>query len=397
MNSAKNYIQKHSSVLFTSLFSITLIGLLFSRALLSISNGLWLLLAILLFNKQQLRENKQLAYWSIAPLLIFIGGAWQAIASKDTYDYLLSLITYPIAAFSIISLKINIVEQLKKIWVFIAIASFIIPLVSFFSNINKSVYQYSMGQVVYTPMDTDHVRYSIFLVLGLMLLFATTNWLNKYKNILIILLSFFILFLAVRTGWLGLLIIAIFLITQQLIKNLKKAFLLIAGFVVLALIAYIVFPQIKQKVNYTFYDWQINPQRVYNANYSDAARFSINQISYNIIKENKLIQVGWANIPSTLETAFQKKYPTKKLIFHWPFNQYLFWYLGSGLLGFILFSLWILYPIVVGFYNKNYILIACQLFIITTCFFESTLSLQFGIFLHAWSVAILFKKEIFAH
>jgi len=392
MNTAKNYIQKHSSVVFTSLFTITLIGLLFSRALLSISHGLWLLLAILLFNKQQLRANKQLITWSIAPLFIFILGAWQAIASKDTYDYLLSLVTYPIAACSICSLNNSILEQLKKSWAFIAAASFIIPLVSFFSNIKESIQHYSMGQVLYTPMDTDHVRYSIFLVIGLLLLFSITNLKSRYRNILVGLMSFFILFLAVRTGWLGLFIIAAMLTTHQFIKNFKRGLLFIAGFILFASIAYISFPQIKQKINYTVYDWQINQQRVYNANYSDAARFSINQLSYDTIKANKFIQVGWASIPSTLETAFKEKYPDKKLIFHWPFNQYLFWYLGSGLLGFLLFSLWMLYPIMDGFKNKNYLLLACQLFIIATCFFECTLSLQFGIFLHAWSVALLYKK-----
>lgn len=391
MQTIKAYINKNSTSVFTFLFCLTLLGLLFSRALLSLIHIVWLLLVIIFINKQFITENKKMFLWCCLPFVFFLLGAWQAITKKDTYDYLLSLTTYPIAFLSVIILNSNAQFQLKKVWIIVAIASFIIPLFYFLKNVNKAIQAYSLGQVIYTPMDTDHVRYSIFLVAALALIQVTFS--KKAKYIFSALLFIFLLFLAVRTGWLGLLIVGFAILTQLFFTSIKKGFGVLILFIIAITTAYFVFPQIKKKINYVVYDWQINNETNANFNYSDGARFITNATAIFLIKNDRNINVGWANMGNALEAAFNHQHPNQTLAFHWPFNQFLFWYLGSGWWGCLLFSIWMMMPIIIGVKSKNYFLAAWQIFIIATCLTESTLSFQFGIFIHAWCTALLWKKQ----
>lgn len=391
MQTIKAYINKNNTVFFASIFCFTLLGLLFSRALLSLIHIVWLLLILLFANKKIIKQNKTAIVWSCLPFVFFWLGAWQTITEKDTYDYLLSLKTYPISFFSVLILNCKTQFQVKKIWIIVATTSFLIPLFYFLKDVNSAINAYSLGQVVYTPMDTDHVRYSIFLIAALILTQVTFSKTSKY--IFSGFLFLFLLFLAVRTGWLGLLVVGFAIITQQFFTSLKKGIKLLILLGVAVTTAYFAFPQIKQKINYVVYDWQINNQTTANFNYSDGARFITNATAVSLIKNNYNVNVGWANIGNALETEFSHQHPNKTLVFHWPFNQFLFWYLGSGWWGCFLFLLWMIFPIVFAIKKRNIYLAIWQIFIAATCFTESTISLQFGIFLHTWGIALLWNMQ----
>jgi len=47
-----------------------------------------------------------------------------------------------------------------------------------------------------------------------------------------------------------------------------------------------------------------------------------------------------------------KIFSCKNTEFGWPFNQWLYWWMGSGWWGMLLFSGWLLYPIILGFQQK---------------------------------------------
>ena len=336
MKSAQSFIQKKSGIFYSSLLFIMLIGLLYSRAVLSLSQIVWLVTAIFSFNKENSKENKPIVIWSSVIIILFFLGAWQQFLITETYDYLLGIIVYPIAILSITTLNESVKNKLKLVWVTVATLSCLIPIYYFLFHQQQTLLVYGLGQVVFTPMDTDHVRYSIFLASALTLLFTITTLNFRVKMAIGTFLFLMLIVLAVRTGWAALAIISMSMLFIWYIKTPIKLFVLVLAFITLSVAAFFIFPQVKQKIDYTVYDWQLNKGTNYNAEYSDAARFSINQIAFQIIQQNKNINVGWAKIPLALESEFQIKYPSKKLIFHWPFNQFLFWYLGSGWWGCLL-------------------------------------------------------------
>jgi hypothetical protein len=57
------------------------------------------------------------------------------------------------------------------------------------------------------------------------------------------------------------------------------------------------------------------------------------------------------------------------------------------------FVVWLLFPVAIGIKQRNTMLVAWQLVVIASCFVESTLNFQYGIFLHAWVTAFLWKKD----
>src|SRR5688572_16151822 len=87
------------------LFVLMLAGLLFSRALLSITTALWLIVIITSFSKEKLRLYKPILLWSLLPLGLFLLGFCQQPNAKENLDYLLTLLIYPVAAFSFASFE----------------------------------------------------------------------------------------------------------------------------------------------------------------------------------------------------------------------------------------------------------------------------------------------------
>lgn len=377
------------SIMFTMLMA-----LLCSRAILSLTHLVWLLFILIKIKKNKFTKTNSLFIWSVIPLFLFWIGAWQTLLQPKTYDYLIGLCTYVIAAASLITINtLNIKNVLLKLWVAIALISVLYPMFYYFINIQPTIEAFGKGQSMQTPMDTDHLRYSLFVCSSLPIIWQIDGWSKKFKIVLSIVTSIIVLFLSVRTGWVALCIIITFMVATTTYKNVKHLLLQLAVIVAVVAFAYKMFPTIQRKIDYSLYDWKNISAQTYASNYSDANRYAINKTALQIIKENTTIHVGWINIPSKLHAAFIQQYPNAALTYDWPFNQYLFWYLGAGWWGCFAFIAWLLYGVVMGVQQKNRWFIAWQVVMIASCFVECTLNFQYGIFLHAWVSALLWKNK----
>ncbi|MBY0348386.1 MAG: hypothetical protein K2W79_09010 [Hydrotalea flava] len=162
----RNFLWQQPTIhcLLTGLFVLMLLGLLFSRAVLSISMAVWLI-TIIAFRLQHPfpKEKHPLLYWSLIPLVLFVVGAWQLPFQKDTYDFLLNLCTYPIAFFAVHLLYASIDgNKIIRIWIVVAFLSSIYPLSWYATHFQEAVIKYGSGQSMPVWMDHDHIRYSIF-------------------------------------------------------------------------------------------------------------------------------------------------------------------------------------------------------------------------------------------
>lgn len=248
-------------------------------------------------------------------------------------------------------------------------------------------------------MDADHVRFSIFLCSSFLLLLLFPVYKKTTTQILAAILLVLILFLSVRTGWI-MVISMLFIYTLLAIRKNKKmaAKKLTLGLAVLVgviALSYFIFPTVHQKIAYSIWDWQQFQAGKYDSNYSDATRRAVNYSAWNSIENNFGSNTGWAAIPAALQKSFASNFPGQKTAYGWPFNQWLYWWMGAGWWGMLTFTGWLFYPLYQGMRKENIGLVCWTIAMALSCIVESTLNFQFGVFLHVWPIAIFWKTGYF--
>ncbi len=343
----------------TALMILLMAGLLWSRALLSIATGLWVV--FFLFNQNdwnKLLVKNKLLLWCIAPLFLFFTGSWQDIGNKNNYQLLLTFCAYPIAGLASLYIdKELLTRKIIRIWIGTALIALIYPIGWFLFYSKESIEGYGMGKSLPVFMDNDHVRFGIFTCSALMLS-LTNNIKTKTTQIVIFILVSCVLFFAVRTAWIMAFIIVmgylLNLIKRNSTPNKKQLFWKTIGGISIILLLILIIPTAKQKIAYTIFDWKQYNSEKYDSSYSDGVRRAINKVSWKMISQQKIESIGWAEIPSELQKKFSQQYIGSSTQFGWPFNQWLFWFLGSGRTGTILFTIWLFYPAFVGWKQKKY-------------------------------------------
>ncbi len=379
-----------------ALMILLMAGLLWSRALLSIVTGLWVVYFLLnpIESKKLIFKNN-LLLWCLAPLLLFFAGAWQDLSNEKNYQLLLTFCAYPIAGLAATYFDKNLlVKKIIPIWIIIALIALLYPLGWFLLHSKEAIVGYGSGKSLPVFMDNDHIRFGIFLCSAL--LFSLIPFIKTIttKIVFLILVSS-ILFLAVRTSWAMVFVIVIGYLLNSFITNStpnkKQLLWKTLGGILVVLILIFSIPTAKQKIAYTIFDWQQYNSQQYDSSYSDGVRRAINNVSWKMISQKKIESIGWAAIPSTLQTNFSEQYNSSSVQFGWPFNQWLFWWLGSGWLGAILFTIWLFYPAYIGWKQKNIFLITWTIAIAVSCLVECTLNYQYGVFLHVWPIVFCCK------
>ena len=147
----------------------------------------------------------------------------------------------------------------------------------------------------------------------------------------------------------------------------------------------------QQKIAYSIWEYQQYQPSKYNPNFSDGTRRSINDAAWQWLQTNTSANTGWQSVPATLQSAFSKYFMHQTTEFGWPFNQWLYWWLGSGWWGMLLFSIWLFYPLVKALQQNNFGIICWTLAIALSCIVETTLNYQYGVLLHILPLAILWK------
>jgi hypothetical protein len=376
------------------LLLLMVMGLMFSRAMLSITQALLLIWIILAPPKNQPSETT-MTWWSTLALLLTFLGCWQSPFSFKHFDLLVSWTMYPIAFFCIKRLTEPNLQFLVRTCQWAALAGILYAIISFCINTSGWIEAYGTGQSLPTFMDNDHVRFGIFLCGTGLITWLSNELSSRTKYIFCFILIGSILFMAVRSAWIGALILVLtlsFFSSRGTFIQRSKTILFVILLISLAVLTgYFLFPTIQQKWNYIAYDWQQYSPQTNRLEYSDGSRRLVNSLAWETVQTKPITGFGWSNIAPALQTAFADKHPGQHLTFSWPFNQWLFWGLGSGSIGALLFTGWMGYPIWKGLYEKNTGIIAWTLVVMASCLVESTLSFQYGVWLHAWIGAIAWR------
>lgn len=379
------------------LFIIMLAGLFYSRAILSISQVIWAIWYLIILMRQG-KKDTAFSYWSAGVLVIGLLGCWQTPFQWKHFDYLLTLLMYPIAFHVCSRIPAHILQK----WILYCFGAAVIGIayawIAYSQASGKWILAYGSGKSLPTFMDADHVRFGIYLSGTGMLVLLLKKISTPLRWGMIALLVIAIAFMAVRSAWIASIIILLSYLTMGLTQKQGRTRMKLwlgAGIslVIISAVAYKLFPTVQQKWAYTQYDWQAYAGDSSNLTYSDGARRMINTLAWKEITENNQANKGWAGIAPTLQQAFTKQFPRSTLSFTWPFNQWLYWWMGAGMVGMGLFTLWLLLPLWKAMRKKQWTILAWTLVITATCLVESTLSFQYGVWLHAWIGAIAWNLQ----
>ncbi len=387
---------KSATNILLGLAILMLAGLLWSRAILSISMGLMAVYALYYLIKEKATLITPLFIWCLCPLLLMFMGIYQEGLNPSNLQSLLGILVYPVAGITAIAAeKYSFTKTISQPWIHAALIALLYPLGWFAFHAVEAVELYGKGKTLPVFMDTDHVRFSIFLCSALLFtLLPVSN--ARYKKISFTILLMAILLLAVRTGWVIAAIIIIgyglYYLKSKPARNPHPVRNILMAIVSLITI-FAITPTIQQKIRYSLYDWNTYNTKGYDSTYSDGVRRAMNSVAWKAISEDHANAIGWSAIPSTIQQKFTQVFKGQTTQYGWPFNQWLFWWMGSGWWGMLLFSLWLFYPAWYGYQHKNPYLIIWTLAIAFSCLVETTINYQYGALLHVWPLLVCWKID----
>jgi O-antigen ligase len=364
-------------------------GLLYSRALLSISSIL-IVLPLLL----QLKEYKTwlavaiLLMGSVLVSLIWtsdVGLLWRSIEVK------LPLLMIGLA-FAAVSL--NKQQLLQLIWVIHAflLSAILYTLIQYAANPAAINASYQFAKVMPVPMDSDHIRLSWWMVLSMLaLLYSVQQMASMQQRYLayavVVIETVFLHFLAAKTGLLALYLAAGVWIIQALLHKTyrRQAIQLLIFLIMLAVAAYAFLPTLQMRVQYVLYDLSNYSKGIFQQGSSDGARVLSWKAGWAIGSANPLLGVGFGDIRAAVDAWHQQYFPhTLPAERFLPTNQWLIYFAGAGILGVVGFT----YGLILLLRQLSIRYLPAMLVLLLPLITDDSLEGQFGVVIFALSLAV---------
>ncbi len=322
-------------------------GLLFSRALLSISSvGLGVLFII------SSKRSELSVPLSLAVALIFfpvaISGYW-----SDDKDLWMNSVSVKIPLLTMLlgtcTTTITRITWQRVILVYLlaVTAGCCYSLYYYWLNYDAVQLSYLQAKVISTPADNDYVRFSWMVVTAVFLgikyiLLQPVKWLKRISAAMVLFLIIYLHILAAKTGLLclyaGGFIYLLMIAGMQ--KKWKHALASLAVIITVALLSYAVFPTLRNRVQYVVYDFSNYSKGNFMPGYNDAARWLSLKAGYAIMKEQPLSGVGFGDIHTAVNHWHTIHHPASFAYERFsPTNQWLVYGAGSGWPGMLVFTM----------------------------------------------------------
>jgi len=335
------------------------IGLIYSKALLSISLGGYLLYGLWLRRSTLLAElGTFVKSWPYVGLtLVFIVYVLAGVHTEDTDQWLkqvrikLPFLLLPVAFYLIRDIKERQYKLLIGALASVSLLSVVPVLLHYFQHKAELIIAIGQGQSIPTPID--HIHYSIILGYGAcaLLLLLADGCIGKSKlerwlyGGLAASLAVVLHVLAVRSGlvifYLGLAFVVVWYVyssRRYVIGGIGLLLLLAAPYVM-----YKTVPSLHKKISYMMYDIEQYRQGKGN-NFSDSERLMSYTIAADLIKQQPMFGHGIGDLESLMVAEHKARYGDKEKYIY-PHNQYLYVLVGAGLLGFLFFFGGLLSPL----------------------------------------------------
>jgi O-antigen ligase len=329
----------------------------------------------------------------IAFVLFFFTYVLSGLNSTEDRDFLLERIRLklPFLALPIalIVLKDKITRRrfqlLLALFFVIAVVASAEITFRFAVNYKNILLTYEHGKVVETPFS--HTRYSLMVAFACLtgfylfqqrfyLRYPVERWLILAASLFLV---FFLHLLAVRSGLFAFYLCGIYLFFYFIFrkKNARASIGMGLMMLMLPVLAYLLIPSVKAKVNYMRYDLEHFFLLKEASSYSDAGRIVSIQKGLEIFSENWLTGVGIGDLRKEMHRKLAAA-PEKPNYLLLPHNQFVYVAAGTGLFGLLVFAAAVFLP-VLNRNNRRQWLFACfQIIVISSFLTEATLEEQMG-------------------
>lgn len=378
-------------------------GLLWSRALLSLSMALFILAALtggpLKEKWDFFRRTPFLWLMSFLCTIPLLSGLW----SRDIQQWLIVLqdkapllaIPFCCSALSTISH-----QHTRKLVYLVAVTTMLSmgkTTVYYFWHAKEISQSYLQAKVLPVDMSNDHVRYAWVLVLvfaGLLHILLTQNKQISVteKKGTIFHLTFTVIFLhllASKTGIIGLYLV----IGLALVYNIRTrlAFWIAGAALLTPFIAWISLPTFRNRLKFVWWDFQHYTRGGYTEGLSDTPRILSLQAGKDLVNENLFWGTGFGDLKQETINWYTQHAPYLKgyeqLL---PSNEGLIYAAGSGLTGLLFFLAAVIYPFTMKDYRSCYAWISFHALAVFGFLYEIGLETQYGIFVYAFMGCWLF-------
>lgn len=197
-----------------------------------------------------------------------------------------------------------------------------------------------------------------------------------------------VLFLLTRKGVLLAIVVSIFLLINLLFNSIKSKILIFGSTLVILILTYQI-PSIQERFSELFNSTSYEKVNMGN---STSIRNAIYECSFSKIKESPFIGYGLGDVRDELEKCYKDKgFPFKHV--YGSHNQFLSYFLSSGILGFITLVLYILIILIKSVKQKKKYLPTIILFFGIIMLFENILERQSGVILFSFLVMFFYFYE----
>ncbi|MEJ8841560.1 O-antigen ligase family protein [Lacibacter sp. H375] len=400
--------------LFCTGILLMMVGFLVSRAMLSIgmitviANGF--LQGDFKERVKVFKKDNLLSGISCLFLLPFISGLWSSNQSVwlEMMQDLIPLFLLPFAMTIQKGFERKHFLLFALVWICLLFIGSVWSATHYLSD--QEIYQalYRISKTLPTPAENDHIRFSMAIVIALLLWLKLEEWKISSPNVIKwacrIAAAWFIIYLhllGAKTGLMGLYIVVLPLFIWQLYHTGSKQLATAALVAVLCLpvAAYYSIPTFRIRLQYVIYEQNNWQEKQFAGNFSDVNRLASIRSGWHVFQNNWLAGVGYGDIKDEAGkwyAANAPEIPSSQQFL--PLNQWMLNGSGAGIAAVLLFTVVVLLPFFSKHWQQNKQALAFVLFMDLVFFYESTINDQFGVFLFCffilyWNLSIRPVKQ----
>ena len=263
----------------------------------------------------------------------------------------------------------------------------------YFENIQVINKGYLRAKVIPTPLENDHVRFSLVVCTAII---CSALLIRDFiqKNVKILLVFFIVLFtiylhiLSARTGLICLYIFFVLYFFYLLVslKKIKWVIALSIAILLMPVASWFFLPTFQNRIRYIIYDFSYLKKEIYLPGSNDGNRMLSLKAGYEILKENPL-GVGCGDLINETNLWYRKYIPGMlESDKYFPSSEWLMYGGTAGWPGIFLFTLIMIIP----FFQKNmarrFFWFSLNTIAVLSFLFDIGLEVQFGVFIYAFTV-----------
>ncbi len=382
-----------------------MLGLFVGKAIVSISVTLFLINALInndaAANIKAFINNKAFVVFGWLFVCYCISGLWSADTNAWAEKVFMHLpyLTIGIGLQCLAPANRKHFHYLFAFFIILCIVGCIYSLNNYYLHKAAIDLSYNYSKVIPTPFKNDHIRFSMAVLIALIL--SVHLWV-EYKSVklrlaLLFIISLLVIYLhvlAVKTGVIGLYLLMLLVIVRSIFykKNVILSVMLLACLCILPLLAYRFSVTFKAKVHYFKYSVHEiinNPKS--QSEISDEGRIISYFTALDVWQNNILLGAGAGDMRLAMDKQYDIKYGEgvvqKKML---PHNQALVMALVAGVFGLIAFIAMLLVPLFMH-YSKHYLFWAFWLIFLIPLIVEPLHETQIGLTIHVFFLLLLFK------